>query len=277
MPKFLTPDGLSLYYEKHGRGEAIVFVHEFGGDYRSWWRQVPAFSETHHCIVYSARGFLPSAVPESQNAYGQAQATADLLALLDGLQIQSAHLVGTSMGSFTSLDFALDHPGRVKSLTLVGNSSGPRNDAERRSYRDDWVAPEIERRLAEGGEGAVAVLAQDPAYRSFREQDPAGWQRYSGHLRAQPVEGAVNILKTLHWNRRSLWDDQDRLAVVTCPVMLIMGAEDYYLVGETNAFLDEVLPNSRRHCFDETGHLVNIERAEAFNALLREFLSSVAV
>ena len=272
MRTFQSSDGVTLSYAEEGAGAPIVFVHEFGGDHRSWHRQVPVLSQDFRCIVYSARGFLPSSVPSSRDQYGQAQSTGDLLALMDHLELPAAHVVGTSMGSFTSLDFALNHPDRVLSLTLVGNSSGPRDEAERQNYRKTWIGHEIDLRESHGGEGAVAVLLDDPAYQSFQKNQSADWAIYADNLRGQSVKGAVHVLSTLHWNRRSLFEDQERLKALTQPVMLVTGDEDYYLVAETNAFLKNILPNVSWHQFEATGHLVNIEQPEPFNRLLADFV-----
>jgi len=271
MPEFQSADDLTLYYEDAGAGAPILFVHEFGGDYRSWYRQVPVLSQTFRCITYSARGFLPSAVPEDRARYGQPHSTSDVLALMDHLGLERAHLVGTSMGSFTSLDFALTYPDRVLSVTLVGNSSGPRDEAERTHFRETWVGHEIALREARGGAGAV--LEDDPAYQSFQRNDPENWAIYADNLQGQSATGAVHVLSTLHWNRRSLFDDQARLKALDRPVLLITGDEDYYLVGETNAFLQDLLPDATWHRLPETGHLVNIERAAEFNQLLVEFVA----
>ena len=108
MATFKTDDDVEIYFEEIGSGETIVFVHEFGGDYRSWHRQIPALSQSHRCICFSARGFLPSSVPQDRTHYGQKHSTNDLLALLNQINVDQVHLVGTSMGSFTSLDFALN-------------------------------------------------------------------------------------------------------------------------------------------------------------------------
>ena len=272
MAEFPSSEGLPLFFEDTGTGTPIIFVHEFGGDYRSWDLQVRALSSEFRCITYSARGFHPSAIPIERSQYGQAQSTADLLALMDHLGLDMAHLVGTSMGSFTSLDFALTHSDRVASVTLVGNSSGPRDDAERQNYRQTWVGHEIQLREARGGDGAVAVLEDDPAYQSFQRNHPERWAIYAANLREQSVEGAIHVLSTVHWNRRSLFDDAQALGALEKPVMLVTGDDDYYLVGETNTFLQDALPDVRWHRFPATGHLVNLERADEFNRHLAEFV-----
>lgn len=273
MPELQTADGITLYFEERGAGAPIVFVHEFGGDHRSWHRQIPNLSQSFRCITYSARGFLPSSVPSDRSQYGQDRSTMDLLSIMDHLRLGSAHILGTSMGSFTGLDFALTYPDRVTSLTLVGNSSGPRDEAERMRYRKDWIGHELRLREAQGGDGAVRVLENDPAYRSFQKNDPAGWAIYAENLRGQSPEGAIHVLSTVHWNRRSLFEETAKLRAFEKPVLLVTGDEDYYLVGETNAFLQDTFPNAKWHRFKTTGHLANIERSSQFNHLLAASLA----
>ncbi len=275
MTKFTVADEVQIFYETQGDGPPILFVHEFVGDYRSWAWQVGALKSDYQCITFSARGFWPSDVPDDEAYYGQSQSSSDVLALLDHLELEAVHLVGTSMGSFTSLDVALTHPERVLSLTLVGNSSGPRDACERDHYRLNWLEQEIRMRRAHGQAGAVDVLRRDSAYQSFQANDPKGWAIYASNLAQQPIHGAIHILKTLHWNRISLFSQEDRLRAFPKPVLLVNGAEDYYLVGETNSFLAQTLPHCNHLHFECTGHLANIERAPQFNAALISHIAQV--
>ena len=64
MPTLTTDDGVKLYYEEAGSGAPIVFVHEFGGDHRSWEPQLRHFSRRYRCVAYNARGYPPSDVPQ---------------------------------------------------------------------------------------------------------------------------------------------------------------------------------------------------------------------
>ena len=86
------------------------------------------FSRGHRCIAYSARGYTPSDVPPSPDAYTYKHFYTDALAVLDHLQIPKAHFVGLSMGSYSSLQIGLNAPERALSLTLaaVGSGFGPR-------------------------------------------------------------------------------------------------------------------------------------------------------
>ena len=92
-----TDDGVQLYYEDTGTGEPIVFVHEFAGDLRSWEPQVRHFGRRYRCIVYSARGYPPADVPDEPSQYSQARAYQDILAVLDHLELEKAHIVGLSL------------------------------------------------------------------------------------------------------------------------------------------------------------------------------------
>jgi len=87
MSMITTSDGVKLYVEEAGEGTPILFIHEFGGNHASWEPQIRYFSRRHRCITYAARGYPPSDVPSSVDAYSQALAADDAVAVLDGLGI----------------------------------------------------------------------------------------------------------------------------------------------------------------------------------------------
>src|SRR3954451_4904246 len=100
MPHATADDGVRLYYEEAGSGTPLIFVHEFAGDHRSWEPQIRHFSRRYRCVVYDARGYPPSDVPTDESQYGQVRAVEDLLAVLDAVGADRAHVVGNSMGGF---------------------------------------------------------------------------------------------------------------------------------------------------------------------------------
>jgi len=101
MSAIVTGDGVTLHAEETGTGEPLLFIHEFAGDHRSWEPQVRFFSAGYRCVTYAARGYLPSDVPTDPAAYSQKRAVADAIAVLDGLGIGQAHVVGLAMGWLT--------------------------------------------------------------------------------------------------------------------------------------------------------------------------------
>jgi pimeloyl-ACP methyl ester carboxylesterase len=118
-----TDDGVRLYHEETGSGSPIIFVHEFAGDHRSWERQLQYFGRRYRAITYAARGYPPSDVPEDPASYSQNRAADDILAVLDHLGIQKAHVCGLS-----TLHFGFRHPSRALSLCVAGCGYGAELD-----------------------------------------------------------------------------------------------------------------------------------------------------
>jgi pimeloyl-ACP methyl ester carboxylesterase len=98
MSYALTDDGVKLYYEVTGSGTDLVFVHEFGADYRSWEPQVRHFARRYRCITFNARGWPPSDVPAEVSSYSQMRAVKDILCVMDAVSSKKAHVAGLSMG-----------------------------------------------------------------------------------------------------------------------------------------------------------------------------------
>ena len=262
-------DGVTLYVDDGGEGPAVLLVHEFGGDWRSWDAVTGDLRRDHRCIRFSARGFLPSDAPADRSFYGQDRQVRDLLTIADRLGLARFHLVGLSMGSFTSLMFALTHANCITSLTLMGCSSGPANDVERSTYRDE-LENEIELLDRQAGEGAIRWFANDPAYQRVAGKAPQVWRAYLDRLGKQSVIGAVNTLRTVHWDRMSLYNHESALCEMKVPTLLIHGDEDHSFIAPTNEFLEGTLPVCRRVVLPKTGHLVHIEEPVTVIAELRE-------
>ncbi|HEU5194149.1 MAG TPA: alpha/beta fold hydrolase, partial [Methylomirabilota bacterium] len=103
MPHAPANDGVKLYYEEVGTGTPLVFVHEFADDVRGWAPQVKFFARRYRTVAFNARGYPPSDVPKDPERYSQAQAAADIVAILDHLKLPKAHVVGMSMGGYATL------------------------------------------------------------------------------------------------------------------------------------------------------------------------------
>ena len=94
MAHVAARDGVRLFYEDTGEGLPVIFVHEFAGDWRSWEPQIRYFSRRYRCIPFNARGYPPSDVPDDPEMYSQDLARDDILAVLDSLDIEKAHIIG---------------------------------------------------------------------------------------------------------------------------------------------------------------------------------------
>ena len=145
MPHITARDGTRLYYEEAGEGTPVVFVHEYAGDWRTWEAQMRHFSRLHRCVTYSQRGYPPSDVPSEAARYGQDIARDDVIALMDALKIDKAHVVGHSMGAYTALHVGINAPQRCISV-------------DRRRLR---LGLDARRQAARGDEGARRRNRQD--------------------------------------------------------------------------------------------------------------------
>src|ERR1700689_410716 len=117
-------DGTRLHVRSAGSGEPLIFAHEFSGDARSWDAQIGFFSRYYRCTTYCARGYPPSDVPTSVDAYNQNRAAEDLADVVRAAADGPAHVVGLSMGGFAALHFGLRYPQLVRSLTIAGVGYG---------------------------------------------------------------------------------------------------------------------------------------------------------
>ncbi len=264
-------DGIRLYYEVTGDGPPVVFVHEFGGDLRSWEPQVRYLSRFFTCITFNARGYPPSDVPEDPAAYSQEIFTRDIASVLDALEIGQAHVVGLSMGSVSTLDFAIRFPAMARSIVLCGCGYG--SVAEQRPA---WLANNAA--MAEAIEGNATATAERYAAGAtrvqFREKDPRGWGEFLAGLKALDPKGAALTLKGVQASRPSLFDLEEKLQALSMPVLVVVGDEDEPAL-EPALFLKRRIRRAGLWVFPRTGHAVNAEEPALFNQSLLAFFTAV--
>jgi pimeloyl-ACP methyl ester carboxylesterase len=272
MSQVVSADGVRLYCEESGQGTTVLFVHEYGGSCHSFDTQVAAFRTRHRCIVFNARGYPPSGVPASVDSYSQDHAVADIVAVMDGLRIEKAHLVGVSMGAASSLQYALKEPRRVLSATLVGIGSGSDDPATFRA-----TAEANAKLLEAGGMSALAAqMNESPTRRRLRDKSPAEFRRFNEQLLAMSPLGHANTMRGVQARRPTLYVHEKRLAALSIPVLVVVGDEDTGC-RKPSEFLERVLPDVRLQVFPETGHCVNLENPAEFNRLCLAFVDAVSV
>ena len=272
MAYALTDDGVRLYYEEAGSGEPIVFVHEFAGSHWSWEPQIRYFSRRHRCIVYAARGYPPSDVPDAPEQYSQKRAAADIGAVMDGAGIERAHIVGLSMGAFATLHFGLDFPQRALSLVCAGIGYGAHKDDQDIFRRQsEEVAQAFER---QGSARFAPVYASSAARVQFEAKDPRGFAEFIERLARHSALGAAYTMRGVQARRPSLYDLEDRLAHLAVPTLVVAGDEDDQTLLP-GIFLKRTIPACGLLVLPKTGHAINLEEPDAFNRAVAEFLAHV--
>jgi len=272
MPHVSADDGVRLYVEEAGDGPPVLFVHEFGGDHRSWEPQIRALSRRYRCIVYAARGYPPSDVPQDEAAYSQARAVADIVAVLDALGVDRAHVVGLSMGGFATLHLGLRHPERARSLVVSGVGYGAQPEKQQAFREESGVIAD-----AFATEGAAEVTkryAVGPARVQFQNKDPRGWAEFAARLAEHDSTGSALTMRGVQAARPSLYDLTDELRALALPTLLIAGDEDEGCL-EASLMLKRTIPAAGLALLPKTGHTCNLEEPELFTRLLERFFADV--
>jgi 3-oxoadipate enol-lactonase len=272
MPYAVASDKVRLYYEEVGSGTPILFVHEFAADHTNWEPQMRYFSRGHRCIAYSARGYTPSDVPPSPDLYTYKHFYTDALAVLDHLNIQKAHFVGLSMGSYSSLHVALNAPSRMLSMTLAGVGSGSNLehlDAWRQQCRE--TADQFEKL----GAVEVAKVTREALARiPFLVKDPRGHADFYAALARHDSKGSANTMRSFQGGRPSIYTLTEAIRTVLTPALIICGDEDDACV-EPSLFLKKHLPAAGLTFFPKTGHVLNLEEPALFNDMVQRFIALV--
>jgi pimeloyl-ACP methyl ester carboxylesterase len=269
--RWVILDGRPVNVIELGEGPPVVFVHGLSGAWQNWLEQLPQVACSHRVIAMDLPGFGYSPLPAQKISISGYTRMLDQL--FDALAIDSAAVVGNSMGGFISAELAINFPERVKRLVLVspaGISTEGRNvrlETLRRVERVTaafaaWFASKSDivacrarlRRLT------LSVVAADPA------RLPAALA--AEYLRGSGKPGFLDALEAL-----VSYPLRARLPEIAAPTLVVWGDRDFLVPVRDADVFTELIPNSRKVVFKDTGHIAMSERPAAFNALLEEFLS----
>ncbi len=255
-------NGAQIYYEVAGEGQPLVFIHAGVADRRMWDDQIAFFSDRYRVIRYDLRGFGRSRPVPGEFAY-----RADLAALLEHLGVEHAFLVGCSMGGFCAMDFALEHPGAVDGLVMVGSApsgldldvpgSAKFAEAERAEEQHDWEQLiELSAQIWYDGEGREPSQV-DARKREFMKQMQRETMPYRelAQGRALPMEPSA----------------AERLAELHLPVLIICGIYDTAYIRAASDYMERHIAGAKKVMI-ESAHLPSMDRPAEFNQLLRDFL-----
>ncbi|HVO93934.1 MAG TPA: alpha/beta hydrolase [Terriglobales bacterium] len=223
MPNVKLPSGADLYFETHGNGEPLVLIPSTGFSAEAWKPSQLPLAQSTTLILHDPRGCGRSVA--TQQVYTIPQMANDVVALLDHLQIPSAHLVGHSMGGRIALELALDFPGRVKSLIMAASGSGqvPRPGPDCIPGLPHWL---VIRMVEKGFEKACREEYCDTSAfftDSYRKQNP---EKIEAFFQAVwPTHAKLSEYIHLIIARHN-WEATHRLADVQCPTLILIGDND---------------------------------------------------
>jgi 3-oxoadipate enol-lactonase len=256
--------GREIGYDDVGDGPPLLLLHAFPLSRRMWAPQIAALSGRMRCIAPDTRGFGESAAepPFTMDRYAD-----DAIELLDALGVSERVAVcGLSMGGYVSFALWHRHADRVRALVL----------ADTRATAD---TPEGKRKRAAMIElarsrGAAAVAEQQaPALLSKRtaERCPELLDTVRTMITAQSPEAIVGASEAMMHRP----DSTPTLGTITVPTLIIVGSDDTVTPPSDAETMHRAIPGSRLERIPNAGHLSNLERPAAFNAVLAEFLDSL--
>ena len=267
MP-YADRDGVKIYYEETGSGAPILFLHEYGGDKRSWEPQVRHYSRDHRCVVMCARGYPPSDVPEDESLYGQDHANADAIAVMDAAGLDQCTVIGLSMGAYTGLRLAIHHAERVTALVAASGGAGSPRE-QQQVFHDEAYARSEE--YLDAGKMLADPFAGGPTRTQLKRKDIRGWTEFRDQLAEHPAIGAAYTLRHVQGERPSLYDFEAEFNACRVPTLLMVGDEDDVCL-DVNVWLKRAMPTSGLRVFPKSGHLINLEDPATFNAEIDDFL-----
>jgi pimeloyl-ACP methyl ester carboxylesterase len=249
----LLSAGVRIHYEVSGRRAdrvPMLLSHGFCASARMWDPNVSALSGDRTVLTWDMRGHARSDSPPDPSEYGVNRSIQDMLMLLDVLASGRAALCGMSLGGYLSLALAASHPERVAALILVDTGPGFR----REEPRERWNAFAQRTATALERDGLAAVPASPEA---------------GSHL---------NTIGLAHTARRVMAQRDarviDSLATIAVPTLVVVGALDANFLSAAD-YMAAKIPGARKAVLEGAGHAANIEAAEAFNAVVREFLEEI--
>jgi 3-oxoadipate enol-lactonase len=263
MTEFLETNGARIAYDVDGSGDAVVLVHAGVADRSMWDDQVAALKDTYRVVRYDTRGYGETetgAVPFSNRA--------DIADLLDHLGERTAHAVGLSRGGQIALDFTLERPDRVRSLTVVAGGVG------------GYQSPE---ELPESTWEPVEAMIEAKDWEGLADWETAFWADGPGQSpdRVPAVRGRVHDWVLANYRAEKEEGEPQpldppavgRLKDLRAPLLVMAGTLDEPSTTDAMRFLARTVAGARFEEF-ESAHMVNLEHPERFNTVLREFLDA---
>jgi 3-oxoadipate enol-lactonase len=246
----------SLYYERVGRGPRLVFLHGLGGNHLSWWQQAPYFMRWFECVTVDQRGFGLS--PDPEDLFNAAH-PGDLARLLDHLEIERAVLIGQSMGGWTIVGYALEHPERVAGMVMADTPGG-------------IFPPGIPRLNAPPLPSGEPPIGSMPTYAAdYFARRPAMAYLYDD-LRILGARPPIDAMVRIRDRRYDLARVRERL---TMPVLCMVGEDDVLITPAMVRSVAGALPNARIATVPHCGHSIYFEQPEIFNQAVLDFVRSI--
>jgi 3-oxoadipate enol-lactonase len=260
--------GTELYYERRGEGEPLLLIQGLGGNSLHWGEGfLGGLQDGFELILYDHRGAGRSGPLEGE--YTIADLATDALGLLDALGIDSAHVVGISMGGMVAQELALQAAERVRSLTLGCTFPG----GPEATMTDMTVVGMLAEAVLSGDEERTLRVGYEVMIAAEYGRQEGAYELYSelaGQYRA-PIPVLMAQLSAIMGH-----DTSQRLPEIAVPTLVIHGTEDRLMDVSNGELIARLIPGARLELLEGSGHMFFWEQPERSARLVREHASAAA-
>jgi 3-oxoadipate enol-lactonase len=229
-----------------------------------WEEQVRALQGAHRTVRFDSRGF--GASPVDDGLLTMERIADDGVGLLDHLGLERAVVVGCSMGGYAAFAMVRRHPDRVRALVLQDTRSGADTDEGRKTR-----ALLAEKTLREGAPAIRDAFLPKLLGRTSHAERPAVVARVQSAILATSPRGMANALYGL--GARA--DSNPTLGAIRVPTLVVCGEEDVITPVAESEAMHRGIAGSRLAVIPGAGHLCNLERPEAYDEVLLEFVAGL--
>ena len=251
-------NGVTISYDDEGQGEPLIFLHGLGISRQDWSSQVEHFRQHFRVIAPDFRGHGESEKPDAE--YSISIHAADIVALMDTLGLESAHVVGLSMGGMVAFQLAVDAPDRLRTMTIVNSGPALPNDTFA-AKKMLWMRLLLIRLFGmkrfgkKVAENMFASEGHDQLIQSLADQ-----------IASNPKKIYLRNLKSLFG-----WGVLPQLAMIETPTLMLAGDQDYSPVAIKQVIVD-AMQNAKLVVIKNSGHGTPMEKPEETNTAIEAFI-----
>lgn len=259
-----TAPGELTHYHELGEGTPILFLHGSGTGVTAaanWWLNLPELSQAGRCIAIDSIGYGQSVVADG-TAYGIREWVRHAVRVLDALGIEKTWIVGNSLGGWLAFQFAIDFPERLLGIVSMGTGGAKLTAALQGHSKPDLSEAGVRRTLEQFVVDKTLVTHELVTL------------RYKAALNDTASDRLADVVSARDRDREALPLDFDALSRLEVPVLLIHGVQDVVIPVSRTWDLLNVIPHADAHIFSQCGHWSQVERAEEFNHILRQYLGA---
>jgi len=278
MPSLKIPSG-SIYYEIHGQGPPLVFIHGAWSSHKWWKYQIANFAQKYRVLIYDLRGHGQSL--SFINEFSIPSFANDLNLILKNIGIEETVLVGWSLGGMIAIEYFLQQPQKTKALILIST----RLQRQPIWKRKMWLSYLRARLNLMMNLSAPRKFNLQEA--TFPDEKLLGQEEikkmFSATINPEVNEWIKDDLKNFTWQNfwqiaKNLWDweiSQEKLAKIHMPILILVGEKDQITPPSLAQSLQQAMPHSQSFTIKEAGHLLPLEQPEIVNNHIGEFLKSI--